>query len=234
MEKAVRLDWTPELVKAFWQHYAQDRQEDYFTNLFGDRIVEVTRSYYSADALICDYGCGAGFLLEHILKSHRAAGYDFTPQNIEATRARIGHMPNLIDVCLVGDVSQTESQFDVLYVVETVEHILPADLGTFFFTINKLLKPGGRIIVTTPFNEDLQASTVFCPCCKHTFHRWQHIRSFDKSSIVSFMSQGGYEASKVFIVDFSCKTLWRKLKSWLRPYIGRTNPHLVYVGKKVA
>lgn len=234
MEESIALEWTPELVREFWQHYAKNRQEDYFTNLFGDRIMEITSRYYAADAAICDYGCGSGFLLEHILKSHRAAGFDFTPQNIDATRKRIGHMPNLIDLFSVGDAKKVGPQFDVLYVVETVEHVLEPDLDLFFASLGELLKPRGTIIVTTPCNEDLQANTVFCPCCNHTFHRWQHVRTFDEVSISAFMSRGGFISEKAFATDFSAKTPWRKFKSWLRPLFRRPNPHLVYVGRKPA
>jgi len=227
------LTWTPGLVQEFWQHYAKNRQEDYFTNQFGARIIEVTRKYYEPSATVCDYGCGAGFLLSHILKSHRASGCDFTPQNIEATRNRVGKMPNLMELFSVFDAAQTNRQFDVIYVVETIEHVLENDLDSFFQTLSKFLKPNGVVIATTPNEEDMQASTVYCPCCKHSFHRWQHLRQFDAEKVTAFMSKGGFTAQKVFTTDFAAKTYKAQLKAALRPMLGRKNPHLVYIGRKI-
>lgn len=229
--ESTALEWTPQLVQAFWQHYARNRQEDYFTHLFGDRIIQLTRRYYGTEATICDYGCGSGFLLEHILRSHRAAGCDFTPENIEATRRRVGGMPNLLDLFTVADAAKPGRKFDVIYVVETVEHVLEGSLEPFFAALRGLLKPGGAIIATTPNDEDLQAGTVFCPSCRHTFHRWQHLRSFNVSTITAFMDKGGFVATEVFTTDFSAKDPWPRLKSLLRPYLGKYNPHLVYIGR---
>lgn len=233
MEKSKALEWTPTLVKEFWQHYAENRQEDYFTNLFGDRIMAVTKKYYSKNATICDYGCGSGFLLTHILKTHRAAGCDFTPQNLEVTRQKVGKLSNLTELFTVEDAIKGGKKFDVLYVVETVEHVLDPDVEGFFIALSNLLNPGGTIILTTPNDEDLQASTVFCPCCKHTFHRWQHVRSFNKKSISAFMESHGFECVEAFSTDFSAKSAWQILKSKLRPLLGKYNPHLVFIGRKV-
>jgi 2-polyprenyl-3-methyl-5-hydroxy-6-metoxy-1,4-benzoquinol methylase len=226
------LTWTPELVQEFWQYYASHRQVDYFTDLFGAQVIEQTKGYYQPSAIVCDYGCGAGFLLEHILKSHRASGCDFTPKNIEATRDRIGGHPNLLELFSVADAMHVNGTFDVIYVVETIEHVLEGDLDIFFQTINRLLKPNGVVIATTPNEEDLQANAVYCPCCKHSFHRWQHIRSFDSIRIQSFMSKGGFIATKVFATDFAAVKWWPRFKAAARPILGKKNPHLVYIGYK--
>jgi len=224
------LEWSDERLAAFWGYYAEHRQEDYFTGLFGDRILERTRRFYPAGAVVCDYGCGAGFLLEKLLRTHRAAGCDLSEDNLAATRRRVGGHPNLAGVFRVGE-TPGELRFDAVYVIETVEHLLERHLEGFFRNLSALLRPGGVVVATTPHAEDLAAQTVFCPTCRQTFHRWQHVRSFDAGSLSDFFGRDAFEPVAVFTTDFAAGSPWRRLKARLRPAFGRTNPHLVYVGR---
>lgn len=231
---ATQLKWTRPLVAALWRHYAEHGQETYFTHQFGDQIVAATRKYIREGAVVCDYGCGSGHLLALLAANYRTAGVDFTAENVAASRARAGGNAKLMGVYQVGHDDLPEGAFDVLYVVETVEHVLEDDLDGFFADLCRLLRPGGRVIVTTPHDEDLAAATVFCPCCTHTFHRWQHLRSFTAGALEAFMRRGGFEREDAFTTDFSARSLLQRAKAWLRPRLGRKNPHLVYVGRKAA
>lgn len=228
------MKWTRPLVAALWGHYAEHEQETYFTHQFGDRIIAGTQRFIPADAVVCDYGCGSGHLLARLAVNYRAAGVDFTAENVAAARERAAGSGKLMGVFQVGQDDLPEGAFDVLYVVETVEHVLEDDLGGFFADLRRLLRPSGRVIVTTPHDEDLAASTVFCPCCNHTFHRWQHLRSFTAGTLDAFMRRGGFEREEAFTTDFAARSPLQRLKAWLRPRLGRKNPHLVFVGRKAA
>jgi 2-polyprenyl-3-methyl-5-hydroxy-6-metoxy-1,4-benzoquinol methylase len=227
---AARLEWTDEQLSSFWSYYAEQRQEDYFTGQFGDRILTLTHGYYRADARVCDYGCGYGFLLEKLLRSHHAAGCDFTEANVEAVRQRLGSHPNFAGAFRIGEPPPA-GQFDAVYVVETVEHVLPRHEAQFFENVAAVLRPGGVVIVTTPHAENLEGDTVYCPGCRHAFHRWQHVRSFDAASLTEFFRRR-FDAVGTFTTDFAARTPWQRLKARLRPALGRRNPHLVYVGRK--
>lgn len=225
------MEWSDERLAIFWDYYAQHRQEDYFTGLFGDRILDVTRRFYAPHAAVCDYGCGSGFLLEKLLQTHRAAGCDLSEQNLAATRKRVAEHPHLLGVFRVGEAAM-QGQFDALYAVETVEHILERHEESFFRNLRALLRPGGIAIATTPHGENLRADTVYCPACRHEFHRWQHVRSFDAGSLATFFERHGFEPVSVFTTDFTARSPWQRVKAMLRPVLGRGNPHLVYVGRR--
>lgn len=229
----VPLEWTDELLASFWGYYARHRQEDYFTGLFGDRILGLTRGFYAADAVVCDYGCGSGFLLEKLLRTHQAAGCDFSEDNLAEVRRRLGDRPNLVAAFKVGQ-APPDLRFDAVYAVETVEHVLDRHERGFFDGLSALLRPGGVVVVTTPHAENLADNTAFCPVCRHTFHRWQHVRSFDGHSLTALFRKWGFEPVRSFTTDFAARTAWRRLKARLRPAFGRMNPHLVYVGRKRA
>jgi 2-polyprenyl-3-methyl-5-hydroxy-6-metoxy-1,4-benzoquinol methylase len=232
-DRTEALEWTNQLVGKFWAHYAKHRPEDYFTYLFGDRLIAVTAPFLTPKATVLDYGCGSAFLLERLLRQHKAAGYDWSTENIGAAASRVGRHRNLLGLYAGERGERPKGQYDAVYFVETIEHVLEAQLTSTFAELSSLLAPGGTLIVTTPNDEDLQAQTVFCPCCERTFHRWQHLRSFTERSLRELMEQRGFSTHVVFTTDFSAKTPWQKLKTHLRPRLGRKNPHLVYVGKKI-
>ena len=225
------LEWTDEQLSTFWGYYAEHRQEDYFTRQFGDRILHITRGFYPADASVCDYGCGPGFLLEKLLATHRAAGCDFTERNLAAVRDRVGANRTLIGAFKVTEVPAGLA-FDAVYVVETVEHVLDRHIDGFFGNLVRLVRPGGVVIVTTPNSEDLSGSTVFCPGCRHEFHRWQHVRTFDAHSLSGFFNKAGFFPVRTFTTDFSARGPWSRAKARLRPMLRKKNPHLVYVGRR--
>lgn len=228
---ATPLAWSDEQLAAFWDYYAEHRQEDYFTGLFGERILALTRRFYGAGALLCDYGCGAGFLLEKLLRGHRAAGCDYSEANLQAVRERLGGHPNFAGLFRIGEATAA-AQFDALYVVETVEHVLDRHEAQFFANLLALLRPGGVVVCTTPNAEDLPAETVYCPQCRHSFHRWQHVRSFDAGTLGELFRRRGFDEVATFTTDFAARTPWRRLKARLRPALGKRNPHLVYIGRK--
>jgi SAM-dependent methyltransferase len=229
--RASPLEWTDEQLASFWDHQAEHRPEDFFTRRFGHRILDLTRRFYRADALVCDYGCGPGYLLESLLATHRAAGCDFSPANLDEVRRRLGANPNLVTTFRVG-APPVDLQCDVAYVVETVEHILDRHEAQFFANLAAVLEPGGIVIATTPNAEDLAAGTVYCPGCAREFHRWQHVRSFDAAALAHFFGVRGFDTVATFTTDFAAATPWQRAKARLRPAIGRHNPHLVYVGRK--
>lgn len=231
--RPAQLEWTDEQLSSFWGYYAEQRQEDYFTRQFGDRILDLTQPFYTAKALVGDYGCGSGFLLEKLLRTHRAAGFDFAERNIQVVRGRLGLHHNLAGAYRV-DAVPPDLRCDVVYVVETVEHVLPRHEEGFFANLARLVRSGGLVIATTPNAENLAAETVFCPGCRHEFHRWQHVRSFDAATLGAFFERRGFDPVAAFTTDFAAATMWRRAKARLRPTLGKKNPHLVYVGRRRA
>jgi 2-polyprenyl-3-methyl-5-hydroxy-6-metoxy-1,4-benzoquinol methylase len=232
-ESAVRpLEWTDELVGRFWDYQSTHRQDEYFTRRFGQRIVEETRRHIPTAAKICDFGCGAGYLTAFLAQRFKIAGYDFSTTSVEATRHRLKGAPNFLGAYVCTDPSPMHGTFDAVYLVETVEHLLVGQEASTMKMVGDMLGPGGSVIVTTPNAEKLDSSMVYCPCCQHEFHRWQHVRSFSKEDLIEFMDKYGFSLREIFSTDFSAVGFWPSLKKHLRQLLGRKNPHLVYIGVK--
>ena len=68
-----------------------------------------------------------------------------------------------------------------------------------------LLEDDGFLLIMTPYNEDLSKETVYCPCCNHTFHRWQHVRSWNKESLEKELKKHGYKILGMISCNFEEK-----------------------------
>ena len=226
------LEWTDELIEEFWFYYAKHRPEDYFTYQHGSQILNATLKYVSKDSVICDYGCGDGYLLEEILNKFKAAGYEHTQENISITGKRLKDKTNYIGVFGADEISQYSHKFDVIYLVETIEHILDRHFQSLMDNLKALLKKDGLIIITTPNDENLMDNTVYCPCCQKLFHRWQHVRSFDGSGLSTLMNKNGFNLIECKTLDFTAKSFIQRTKIVLLKLLKHKLPHLVYVGKK--
>ncbi len=227
------LEWTDDLVSSIWEYYSTT-PEAYFTFQFGDRILEETNRHISPGATVCDYGCGSGFLLNHLANNYKVAGIDYGEENLKNAANLIGTNPNLIGLYHTNDIEQLAGSFDVIYFVETVEHLLPDQIETTLNKLRKLLKPNGTLICTTPYDEDLSLQEVYCPETRKTFHRYQHVSSFTEATLCNFFRPYGFEDETVFTTNFSARSFKARLKIKLRNILGRKNPHLVYIGRRSA
>lgn len=63
-----QIEWTPENVAKFWD-YTSNFPELYFTYRCGDMVVKKSGKYLKKGIDVLDYGCGAGSLIFHLLKS---------------------------------------------------------------------------------------------------------------------------------------------------------------------
>jgi 2-polyprenyl-3-methyl-5-hydroxy-6-metoxy-1,4-benzoquinol methylase len=225
------LEWTDELVSSIWEYYST-RSELYFTNLFGDRILEDTIRYLPQDAIVCDYGCGAGFLLKRLVERCKSSGIDHTQANLEKAAEIIGPHKYLAGLYHISETEKLSGVFDVIYFVETIEHLLDHHITPTMEKMYDLLKPGGVIICTTPHDEDLNEQEVYCPTTRKTFHRYQHVRSFTKDNLRKDFEDHGFEHVISFGTDFTERGFQAQMKTRVREYLGRKNPHLVCIVKR--
>ena len=128
--------------------------------------------------------------------------------------------------------------FARIVTVEVIEHLDDDKLSSFFGTLRQLLAPDGRLILTTPNDEKLENLEVYCPSCNHTFHRYQHMRSFSAATLERTVRAAGFEPTRTFGTDFSRRPLWhptqlaRDAARLLRGQAA-ARPHLVGVAKRV-
>ena len=187
--KATPMAWDEKLVVKFWDYYSQ-YPELYFTYQYGANIVNILSQYLKPTGSLLDYGCGTGFIIKHFVKKgFETYGADTSSKSVEFVNKQYIEEPNFKGAYLMDDLFKLNKRFDVIFVVEVIEHLTDEFLVPLVENVKKLGTAGSKIIFTTPNNERLDDSVVYCPVCGHTFHRWQHVRSWNRRSLASFMEK---------------------------------------------
>lgn len=107
---------------------------------------------------VLDIGSGAGNMAHHLAHYGQVIGVDFHPKPLPVAAARG------LTVCQGGgdDLPFPDQSFDLVALLDTVEHI--ADELDVFEECRRVLKPGGKLIVTAPafmwlwsYNDEINA-----------------------------------------------------------------------------
>jgi SAM-dependent methyltransferase len=145
---------------------------------------------------VLDLGCGAG----RFLAALRAAGAD--PVGVElaaaaAARAR-ANVPGA-DVRLVepdGSLPLGHGEVDLVWCSEVLEHV--PDVAHLLLEVRRVLRPGGRVLLTVPFHGRLQAAAVaLLRFDAHFDPLGQHVRFFTRSSLSDTLDQAGFAPVEV-------------------------------------
>jgi SAM-dependent methyltransferase len=244
MNKMIQdIEWNDETVNNFWDFYSQ-YPELYFTYQYGEKIAEVLYPFMTPQGHVLDYGCGTGFLIKHLLdKPIKTFGTDSSPASVTKVKNMFGHEATFGGVYSIEEILSNKkfhNFFDAVCLIEVVEHLSDQHLATVMDNVKKFLKKNGKILITTPNEEDLSASFVYCPLSKKVYHRWQHVRSWSSQSLASYLKLHGFTPLSVFSTDFSSvNTGTPSLRTIVKKIISKTGllkvkeykgPHLVYVG----
>lgn len=99
---------------------------------------------------VLDIGCGGGILSESLARlGATVTGIDVVERNIDIARSHAQQSNLNVDyrLCSVEDLAQTNSQYDIVFNMEVVEHV--ASLQSFMAAAASLVKPEGTMFVAT-------------------------------------------------------------------------------------
>lgn len=195
-----RLNWTPDLVDRFWAGFSQTRLTEYsFSRLGGKSVVLAIEHHLLKDGTVLDYGAGDGELVGYLLdRAYKVAAYEPSGSRNQRLIDRVAGRDGFLG--LVG--VESKEQFDVVLMIEVIEHILDQDLRRALKNVHRLLKKSGVLVVTTPNNEDLELGMAYCPVSETLFHRWQHVRSFTAESLSELLLKYRFSPIVVHQVEF--------------------------------
>jgi cyclopropane fatty-acyl-phospholipid synthase-like methyltransferase len=192
--------WTPKHVSRLWDFYSTNPayKTQYFGYQVGKYVAQETRKHLSDFKSLLDFSCGPGDLLNHFIRgggaNQKFYGCDVSEKSVALVNQRFRNDDRFVEAVTLDDVGRLpEASFDAIISTEVIEHLSDVDLESLIEKVNWLLKPGGKLILTTPNNEDLEASKTLCPECGCVFHRWQHVRSFTKHSLKDLMESHSFE-----------------------------------------
>ncbi len=150
---------------------------------------------------VLDVGCGGAWLAEQIVpRGSHVISMDISDINpIKALKKTVAANHH----GLVADVFELPirpESIDCIVASEIIEHV--PDPKKFLAALFKVLKPGGRLIVTTPYNELIRTS--LCIHCNRLTPHNAHLHSFTEASMKPLLPK---EARKVNMEVFNSKLL---------------------------
>tara|TARA_B100001248_G_scaffold217120_1_gene172185 strand:- start:1 stop:756 length:756 start_codon:yes stop_codon:yes gene_type:complete len=244
-----KVKWDSEKINNFWNFETSTKinQEDWFAFQFSGALKKFIKSIVvkhikSKKVKYLDYGAGKGFLLEKFVDDKRIqfSGSEFGTDALKILDSKFQKKDNYLGTVNLNhtqNLKKFENTFDLVTMIEVIEHLTDEFYDSTFKIINNLLKSNGLLIITTPNDEDLSKKEVYCPDCGCVFHRVQHVKSFNVKSISKSMKQFGFEIIDVKEMDLATlkkrnliKNILYKIKS---QFVYAKKPHLVCVVKKI-
>jgi SAM-dependent methyltransferase len=183
-----------------------------------------------------DFGCGKGhFISELCAQGIRCEGADFSRTSVQAASALLDSSGCGTSITHLQELPSDlgASAFDVVFLLETIEHLGPTVLSGTLAELARIVRVGGSVVVTTPNREDIAARLTICPDCGAIFHPIQHVSSWNRTSLASCIEPYGFEtivAREYYLVDSWLKT---RAATWAGRILRRTLPNLVFIGRRV-
>lgn len=234
------IEWDDQKVARLWDYYARrDDEAIYFSKRFGHRILKVAGLPLNEPLAVLDFGCGPGFIWEHLIHLEAKwayTGLDFSQGSIDEIKRRAEGHARFRGALRASALPTTlpDSKFDVVLLLEVVEHLDQHHLESTLREVRRTLKPGGIMVISTPNDEDLSICTKFCPECGAIFHEWQHVRKWTAESLVAAMGQHGFNVRRVKALNFAAFGVVGRLIRLARMFLlgKRVPPHLIALFEK--
>lgn len=144
---------------------------------------------------ILDLGCGNGSLSNVIAqKGYKVTGIEESPSGVEIAQYNFPDCQFIQGSIYSPPQNILNNSFDIVISVEVIEHLFyPKELPRL---AKQCLKPGGRLIVTTPYNgyiKDL-ALALLGAMDRHHTALWDggHIKFFSVKTLSQLLEAEGY------------------------------------------
>jgi 2-polyprenyl-3-methyl-5-hydroxy-6-metoxy-1,4-benzoquinol methylase len=164
----------------------------------GPRIVKIRQifSRMSSGQTVLDVGCADGGILKPLAGTHEIHGVEITPWLVElAVKNGVKAVCHNIEA---GPLPYPNARFDAVLCGETIEHTVDTDW--LIFEINRVLKLGGKLVLTFPNIRTLLGLGMMMffdlPPMYAARYRSAHFRDFTLRSIKLVLAAHGFRLER--------------------------------------
>ncbi|MFA5261538.1 MAG: class I SAM-dependent methyltransferase [Candidatus Omnitrophota bacterium] len=232
-----KIEWTPEKISRLWDYYSTNPSyHGYYFGFQASKAVakEIQRRiHFKKLHNILDFSCGLGDLIQacstYLRPGQNIYGVDFSENSVKATQTRFINNPSFQGAILLKSFPSVfhDEFFDLIMSTEVIEHLSETEFNQMLIEANRLLKNNGYIFLTTRNRENLKANEILCPECGCIFHRWQHLRTWDRFQLDQAVTKFGFETVTSEPISWRWPLL-RKILFYKEP------KGLLYVGRKTS
>ncbi len=131
---------------------------------------------------LLDIGCFAGTFLSMLDGDvfTRQVGVDILPAQIDyANRVHGREFRRFKHIASLNELGRVEGTFSCVTLIEVIEHLDPIEIGVVLAHAARLVKPGGRLVITTPnYSSAWPIIELFINAFSDLSYREQHITKF--------------------------------------------------------
>jgi SAM-dependent methyltransferase len=170
----------------------------YPDNPTGPRIDKVRQIFASFPGRlkVLDIGCANGGILRPLAAQHELHGVDLSTALVKLANE---NGINALQYDFVsGPLPYPDGTFDAVFFCETIEHLVNTD--QMMFELNRVLKPGGRLVLTFPNIRTLLSLVMMAffdlpPMYSARYHAF-HYRDFTLKTIKIVLRNHGFRYEK--------------------------------------
>lgn len=205
--------------------------EDYV--FAGPRIEKVRQIFRELpkNQKVLDVGCGNGTLLSPLASLHELHGVEIAEDLVERAN-KVGVRAVIHDV-ESSPMPFPDKTFDAVYCGETIEH--QVDTDWLIAEINRVLKPGGKLILTYPNIRTALGIAMMLffdlPPMYAARYRAPHYRDFTLKTIRMVLNNHGFMQSKALGSAFYLPVIG-EYGAWLATYLPSWAHTVVVVATK--
>lgn len=140
---------------------------------------------------LVDIGCGNGVFLTCLSKTR--AGIRLL--GIDRSEAALRYVKSENLLADIVDTGLQSGSFDCVTCLEVIEHL---PFNVYDAAIKELARISNKyIIVSVPFEEDLEETSNQCPACKTIFNRELHLRNFNDLKMNGLFNEFGFKCRTI-------------------------------------
>ncbi|QGY45337.1 methyltransferase domain-containing protein [Maribellus comscasis] len=170
----------------------RDRGTEHMNKRVGEYILSQIKN---KSGKILDVGCGKAWVAKELCpRGCEVVSMDISLENTSEALKRYPFENHAAVVADVFSLPFKENVFDYIVASEIIEHV--ADPAKFVENLIRVLKPGGSLIVTTPYKEKIRYS--LCVHCNNPTPLHAHIHSFDERILKDLYKAADLESYESF------------------------------------